>query len=191
MTVGCLLAGATGYIGYHLAHQLGLAGVQTTAAVRDLSSASGDRKTKLDTLQKAGVKLVEAAADDPTEDLVKLLKGFDTIVTAFSGMLLLLLPPFRGFTRHGSFGRTCCDLYRDDSCVCMRSFILCCAHMQQCSPASLQLIQYLQSNSLLLVRLVRELSCGSILEQASPHPDSGIIPAKCMPRMVPTRDLLL
>ena len=109
VTVGCWLAGATGYIGFHLAHQLGLAGVQTTAAVRNLSSASGDRKTKLDMLQKSGVKLVEAAADDPTEDLVKLLKGFDTIVTAFSGMLLLP-PPCRGLTRRDVLGSEYCVL---------------------------------------------------------------------------------
>ena len=64
--------------------------MQTTAAVRNLSSATGDRKTKLQQLRTAGVVLVEAAADDPTGDLVRLLKGFDTIVTAFSGTLLLL-----------------------------------------------------------------------------------------------------
>ena len=79
-------AGASGYIGSAIAVQLGKAGVKTTALVRNISSADADRKRKLDDLRAAGVKLLEGTAEVGANELAKILEGFDTVVSALSGV---------------------------------------------------------------------------------------------------------
>lgn len=83
----CMIrAGASGYIGSFIAVQLGKAGVKTTALVRNISSDDAARKEKLENLKAAGVKLLEGSVDAEVDELVKILKGFDTVISAISGV---------------------------------------------------------------------------------------------------------
>ena len=83
----CLrVAGATGYIGSHIAEQLGKANVKTSALVRNASDGGNSaRVSTLAKLKAAGVTIVEGSTSASTDELANILKEYDTIVSAISG----------------------------------------------------------------------------------------------------------
>ena len=80
----CISPGATGYIGSRIAFELGKAGILTSALVRPGASTE-KREAALKKLKEANVTIIEGSLDDE-EVLVKILKDFDTVVSALSGV---------------------------------------------------------------------------------------------------------
>lgn len=78
-----VFAGATGYIGSAIAVELGKAGIRTSALVRSGASTE-KRDAALSKLKEASVTTVEGSLDDENS-LVKILQGFDTVISALSG----------------------------------------------------------------------------------------------------------
>ena len=78
-----IFAGATGYIGNAIAVELGKAGIRTSALVRSGASTE-KRDAALAKLKGASVTIVEGSLDDE-KSLVKILQGFDTVISALSG----------------------------------------------------------------------------------------------------------
>ena len=86
MTMCLRTAGATGYIGSHIAEQLGKANVKTSALVRNATDDSNPvRVATLAKLKAAGVTIVEGSSSASVDDLASILKDYDTIVSAISG----------------------------------------------------------------------------------------------------------